>query len=154
VEIGDRAEGDSALELLTRVVPGDVVFVEVMTTEEQDRRLAEPPFPELVGVSEIAEIFAVTRQRASALRKTPGFPAPVAELAGGPIWRRGDLTRFAETWPRRRGRPPKVVADAPVSGIYKSSNGRLVAVAKSRGDGFKDSRGARQKSGDSGRIKG
>lgn len=38
-----------AIEIVTSKVPGKVIAIEVMTTEEQDRRLAEPPFPELVG---------------------------------------------------------------------------------------------------------
>lgn len=94
-----------AIEIVTSTVPGKVVAIEVMTTEEQDRRLAEPAFPELVGVSEVAEMLGITRQRLAVLRQRPEFPAPVAELAAGPIWRRGDLSTFAMGWQRRPGRP-------------------------------------------------
>jgi hypothetical protein len=79
--------------------------VEVMTVEEQDRRLAEPAIPQLAGVTEVAEMLGVTRQRASALTTHPAAPAPVARLASGPVYVRDSWCRFAETWPRRGGRP-------------------------------------------------
>jgi predicted DNA-binding protein (UPF0251 family) len=89
-------------------VRGEPVAVEVLTTAEQDRQLAEPAFPELAGVSEIAELLGVSRQRASSVQHLEAFPAPVAELRSGPVWRKADLTRFAETWERKPGRPRKV----------------------------------------------
>jgi hypothetical protein len=88
-------------------VHGEPVAVEVLTTAEQDRQLAEPAFPELAGVSEIAELLGVSRQRASSVQHLEAFPAPVAELRSGPVWRKADLTRFAETWERKPGRPRK-----------------------------------------------
>ena len=86
-----------------------VVRAEALTFEEQDRELDSPNFPELVGVREVADILGVTRQRASALAKTPRFPAAIATLASGPVWTRPSLNRFVDEWPRRDGRPPKVV---------------------------------------------
>jgi hypothetical protein len=97
----------AALEQLLDLVPGDPVSVEVTTTAEADRRLDEPAFPELVGISEIADLLGVTRQRASALQTSSGFPAPVAVLRSGPVWRRGDLATFTDAWTRRPGRPSK-----------------------------------------------
>jgi hypothetical protein len=82
-----------------------VVRAEALTFEELDREIETPNFPELVGVSEIAELLGVTRQRASALAKTPDFPTPVATLAAGPVWTRLSLNRFVEEWPRKEGRP-------------------------------------------------
>lgn len=96
-----------ALDTLLEVVPGTAVSVEVMTTAEQDRRLAEPAFPELVGIAEIAGLLGVSRQRASAMQTLADFPAPVAVLRSGPVWRAADLNRFVENWERRPGRPPK-----------------------------------------------
>jgi hypothetical protein len=93
-----------AIAQVTAVAPGIPSSVEVMTTDEHDRRLAEPPFPELVGISEVAETLGVSRQRASELRGQPAFPAPVAVLRATPVWRRADLGRFLETWDRRPGR--------------------------------------------------
>lgn len=100
------AAAAQAVTAVTDVVPGTVAVVEVLTTAEQDRRLVEPAFPELVGVSEVAKILGVSRQRASALQSTRGFPAPVAVLSSGPVWRRADLGRFEEEWQRKPGRPP------------------------------------------------
>ena len=85
-----------------------VVRAEALTFEEQDHDLDSPNFPELAGVSEIADIVGVSRQRASALAKTAEFPTPVATLASGPVWTRPSLNRFVDKWPRRDGRPPKL----------------------------------------------
>jgi len=82
---------------------------EVLTMEELERRLAEPPLPELIGVAELAGLLDVTKQRVSYLAKgTAGFPKPFAQLAAGPVWLKPTVTRFVETWERRpRGRPKK-----------------------------------------------
>lgn len=96
-----------ALELITGVAPGQPVAVEVMTVDEHDRRLAQPPFPALVGVAEVAADLGVSRQRVSTLSHREDFPAPVARLASGPVWRAGDLSTFALGWQRKPGRPSK-----------------------------------------------
>lgn len=88
-----------------------IVRVDAMTYAEQDAEILQPQMPELVGVSEVAAILDVTRQRASELRSRQGFPAPVATLASGPVWLRPSLDRFVETWNRTAGRPRK--ADPP-----------------------------------------
>ena len=82
---------------------------EVLTIEELERRLTEPPLPELIGVAELAGLLDVTKQRVSYLAKgTAGFPKPFATLAAGPVWLKPTVTRFVETWERRpRGRPKK-----------------------------------------------
>lgn len=85
-----------------------VVRAEALTFEELDRDLETPNFPELVGVSEIAELIGVTRQRASAIAKRADFPTPIASLASGPVWTRPSLNRFVDEWPRKDGRPPKL----------------------------------------------
>lgn len=40
----------------------------------------------LGGVSEVAEVLGLSRQRVAQLRNRPDFPDPVAEIASGPIW--------------------------------------------------------------------
>jgi hypothetical protein len=40
----------------------------------------------LVGVTEIAAMLDVSRQRADQLSRTKGFPEPVADLAHGRVW--------------------------------------------------------------------
>ena len=59
-------------------------------------RVPEP----LMGLTEIAELLGVSRQRAHQLAATYGFPKPMARLAVGPIWKRADI----EQWARETGR--------------------------------------------------
>jgi hypothetical protein len=83
-----------------------VVEVQAQTMGELKRQNAEPNFPELVGVTELAALLGVTRQRASALAKSQDFPASVAELRAGPVWTRPSVERFVDRWQRRVGHPP------------------------------------------------
>lgn len=101
------AAAERAIEMITAIAPGRVLAVEVLTPEEEDRRMSEPAFPELVGMAELSALLGVTRQRIAVLRQRPEFPAPVAEIAATPIWRKSDLSTFAEGWQRRPGRPRK-----------------------------------------------
>lgn len=56
---------------------------------------------DLVGVSEIAEMLGVTRQRVDRISRTdPDFPQPVAEIHAGRIWLRDDI----RAWASRSGR--------------------------------------------------
>jgi hypothetical protein len=87
------------------VPPTGWLSVEVLTTDEQDRRIVEPTIPELVGVAEVAQLLDVSKQRVSELTHSAGFPAPVVRLASGPVWARSTLERFVENWRRRPGRP-------------------------------------------------
>ena len=91
----------------------DVVEVEVLTEAELERQNALPSLPELVGVTEVAELLEVSRQRASALARAPGFPAPVATLRSGPVWTRPSVDRFVQNWHRQPGRAPDRVAAPP-----------------------------------------
>jgi predicted DNA-binding transcriptional regulator AlpA len=54
----------------------------------------------LMGVTEIAEMLSLSRQRADQLSRNKGFPDPEAELSGGRIWKRDDVER----WARETGR--------------------------------------------------
>jgi len=103
-----------AIDKVTAVVPGDVILITIMTTQEADRRLAEPA-PRIVGVFEVAQLLGVTKQRLAVLRERSDFPAPIATLAVGPIWREGDLSTFAGGWQRRPGRPRKVIEENKVA---------------------------------------
>jgi hypothetical protein len=89
------------------VIDSDRLHAELWQQEDQ-----------LVGVSELAAALGVSRQRASELRTRPGFPAPVADLSSGPIWRAEQLHRFTETWQRKPGRPRK---NAPVDSMGEIS---------------------------------
>lgn len=96
----------TAVERVTERVSGTVIAAEAMTTEEADRRIeAERQF---VGVTEVAKMLGLTKQRISALlSQRADFPAPLARLASGPIWRPRAIELFAAGWTRKGGRPRK-----------------------------------------------
>ncbi|HXF36421.1 MAG TPA: helix-turn-helix domain-containing protein, partial [Actinomycetota bacterium] len=80
---------EACLAALRRAAGDAVLTVEVM--------------PALAGVSEAARILGWDRRRVSTYVRRGSFPPPVAELAGGRVWRRADVEAFART--RRRRRP-------------------------------------------------
>lgn len=88
------------------ITHGGIARVDVMTDAYLDRWLSREP-ERYAGVSEVAALFGVSRQRVAELRAKPGFPAPLSELAAGPVWKVSSLQRFLETWDRRPGRPRK-----------------------------------------------
>jgi hypothetical protein len=57
------------------------------------------------------------RQRFYEVIKLPGFPAPVVELAAGPVWLAESVNHFAESWNRKGGRPRKEDARREVAPI-------------------------------------
>ncbi|MER6655065.1 hypothetical protein ABT248_31560 [Streptomyces sp. NPDC000971] len=86
-----------------------VVGVELLTEEELDRRNDEPAVPELAGVSEIADMLGVGRQRATQLAKRDDFPPAVAQLKAGPVFLTSQVKGFEARWDRHGGRPIKPV---------------------------------------------
>jgi predicted DNA-binding transcriptional regulator AlpA len=50
----------------------------------------------LAGTAEVAEVLQVTRRHAIRLTSEPGFPEPIARLRATPVWRRGDVERWAK----------------------------------------------------------
>lgn len=114
-----------------------IIHAEIQTAAEQERLLAEPQ-PELVGVSEIAAILGTTRNRAWQVTKKVDFPAPLAELAGGPVWALPVVARFLEQWPRRRGPAPgtsRARRDSAPDIVVTSVDGRLLAIVEVKGGG-------------------
>ena len=79
----------------------------LQTEAELDEELAQPSYPELVGVAEIADILGVSRQRVHELSQRRDFPVPIARLAAGPVWPRPWLNRFVDSWERKPGRPKR-----------------------------------------------
>jgi hypothetical protein len=84
-----------------------VVRVEAKTDAELDVELAQPTFPELIGVSELAQLLGTSRQRASYLARSASFPEPLARLNSGPVWTKPSVRRFLDAWQRKPGRPVK-----------------------------------------------
>ena len=63
---------------------------------------------EVVSVDEITEMLGVVKRTAFRYANREDFPAPVATLAAGRIWRRVDVERWAkERLPLPGGRPRK-----------------------------------------------
>lgn len=89
------------------VAVSSVTGVEAWLWDEFVRRTDDPNVPELVGVAEVARLLKVSRQRVSELSRRSDFPAPLARLATGPIWKKSAVLRFLKVWQRRPGRPPK-----------------------------------------------
>lgn len=85
---------------------GGVANLEIMTEEYFDRDIDQEAETYL-GVTEVARELRVSRQRVSELRASDAFPAPIAELAAGPVWRGSTLKRFLADWERKPGRPRK-----------------------------------------------
>ena len=54
----------------------------------------------LMGLTEVARLLGVSRQRAHQLAQAEGFPAPTVQLASGPVWE----TKDVEEWARMTGR--------------------------------------------------
>ncbi len=96
----------SALAEIVEAVKLSIVAVEVVDEIEHERRANSATIPELVGASEAAEILGVSRQRVHQLhRENPAFPAPLVQVAMGPLWHRAAVEAFAQRWERRPGRP-------------------------------------------------
>ncbi|HEY8720116.1 DNA-binding protein [Pengzhenrongella sp.] len=66
---------------------------------------------DLVGITEIARMLNVSRQRAHQLAQTEGFPAPAAELSSGRVWE----TAGVEAWALASGRRASAVAGSEES---------------------------------------
>jgi predicted DNA-binding transcriptional regulator AlpA len=56
----------------------------------------------LMGVTEIAELLGLSRQRCDQLSRMKGFPDPVAELSSGRVWNTDDVERWAQEAGRQR----------------------------------------------------
>jgi predicted DNA-binding transcriptional regulator AlpA len=69
-----------------------------------DARLTIEVTPELVGVSEAAQILGWDRRRVATYVSRGAFPEPVATLASGRVWRREDVEAFGADRVRRKGR--------------------------------------------------
>ena len=69
-----------------------------------DALLTVEILPPLAGVAEAAEIMRWDKRRVITYINRGSFPAPVAFLASGRVWRREDVEEFARAWNERRRR--------------------------------------------------
>jgi hypothetical protein len=98
----------------TGIARGGIARLEVLDGDYVTREIDQPS-ERYAGVTELAGLFGVSRQRMSELRTRADFPSPVAELAAGPVWTESSVTRFIGEWERKPGRPRKkksIAADA------------------------------------------
>lgn len=72
-----------------------------MMASPSPARISVPPTM-LVGVAEVAAELGCHKQQLYSIRKKPGFPEPLVELAATPVWDLRDIRQFKDTWKRRR----------------------------------------------------
>lgn len=75
---------------------------------------------EFMGSAEIGALFKVTRQRVQQLIARPDFPAPVAHLAMGKVWRAEDVRAWGVKTERLQPAEdpePKPEFDEPMRGF-------------------------------------
>jgi predicted DNA-binding transcriptional regulator AlpA len=77
---------------------------------------------ELAGLTEIAQVLSVSRQRVNQLKKTAAFPKPIAVLKMGSVWRLDQIQEYSKNRNVRNGRPKigsakPVAAPAPLLGV-------------------------------------
>lgn len=104
--------GGAAVSSAARgIVPARPTRILVLPTEEFIAETEYPGALELSGVAEIAELLGVSRQRVGQLIERDGFPAPIAELASGPVFTTPSIRAFEKRWEphRRGGRPPRTL---------------------------------------------
>lgn len=104
----DRLAGALGLEIGFEPVEVSIRAARVVAGE-----LVRPSMPELLGATEVGELLEVSRQRVHQLKtEHPDFPAPLVEVAMGPLWDERAITRFARDWNRRPGRRPASAASS------------------------------------------
>lgn len=106
----ERGVGEVRAALESVGWPSDVRDLEATEWSLFEEKLNEPTHPELVGITEIADLLGTSRQRASELARSSRFPAPLADLAAGPVWPKAVVARFAGEWDRKPGRPRSKIA--------------------------------------------
>jgi hypothetical protein len=68
--------------------------------------------PALVGVAEAAAILGWDKRRVATYIERGSFPAPIASLASGRVWRREDVEAFSRAFRRRQRRRRRRKASA------------------------------------------
>ncbi len=92
-------------------IEGGIVEAAGTDPEIARHRAEAPTVPELVSASDAAGILEVSRQRVAELARThPDFPAPITEVATGPLWTRPAIEAFAAARARTPGRPRRNTA--------------------------------------------
>lgn len=99
---------DDLLEDIQSVI-GKVQVTSAVAVDEATREAEneKPVFPELVTISEIAELAGITRQRAAQIVRKKTFPVVIAKTGSSLLYDKAAVLRWIEIWPRTNGRPPR-----------------------------------------------
>jgi predicted DNA-binding transcriptional regulator AlpA len=127
---------DFVYEALAGAVSGrlEVERAEIMTTGRQEEELSKPPFPDVVGLVEIADMAGRSRQRVYQMTmENKSFPSPIIETRSGRLWLKAAVERYLEE--RHTGRPPKLktltsqVGSATMAAALRRRMGQLGSAA-------------------------
>ncbi|MEX0991612.1 MAG: hypothetical protein WD004_05015 [Actinomycetota bacterium] len=83
----------------------DACFASLRRAAGRDATLTVEVLPRLAGVAEAAKIMGWDKRRVVTYLDRGTFPAPIATLASGRVWRAADIEAYARLWHgRRKGR--------------------------------------------------
>lgn len=104
--LSKQAAEQAATWLDDHGIRGELIEIRVVTESQREAEAVAPTMPSLVSASGAAEILGVRRQRVHQLYKdNPRFPAPLVQLATGPVWDEKAIEWFKSVWERKPGRP-------------------------------------------------
>jgi hypothetical protein len=95
---------DRALKAISKFWPGASSAIDRTETLSPELLSQRNNNLNVMGVGEVAAMLGVTRQRASALVRSSGFPDPLAELGTGPVFYTPSVMRWSQTR-KKSGRP-------------------------------------------------
>lgn len=101
-EFGIEVTGSSRDQCLERLHQAVLGVLPAVSWERGPPVVWLEEVPRLVGVTEAAAILGWDKRRVSTYVKRGSFPPPLESLAGGRIWAREDIQRFAQRFRRRR----------------------------------------------------
>lgn len=87
-----------------------IVEAEAKTLSELAQEHEGPEVPDLIDLAGLAELLGVSPDLGAIVIRFRDFPAPAAELSGGPVWTRESIDRFLR---RTQVAPPPAGDDVP-----------------------------------------
>lgn len=133
VQSFERAAGEAG------VPSSPVVDVEAADLDEVAGDRAGGEVPDLVGLTEVADLLGVTPHLATVITRLAWFPAPAAELNAGPVWTQAAIDRFVQLTSSDPGAAEKLAEAAERAGppasraVSRDEEGRQGAAADGRG---------------------
>lgn len=99
---------------LSHLVPDlTVTATSILSEPEFQKELDTPSIPELVGITEIAEMIGSSTQQVNTLTHREGFPSPLVTLAMGRFYGKAAIERWVAQWDRTPGRKTTSAFTAP-----------------------------------------